>query len=158
MNESKKDIERKLLDKIEWTKQEENYVVDHFLFLGFTCPNDFMKIRVYDFLNLDMVDNNRAEEMIVYLSHYLFSDREEYSETYGNRTTPEILNWLKDNPDPQKTTLKDLICAETMSEEEMLYVFDFLSQSFYRSNEYNSRKYLYGSVRELDYIKENTDC
>lgn len=54
--------------------------------------------------------------------------------------------------------MKDLICAETMSEEEMLYVFDFLSQSFYRSNEYNSRKYLYGSVRELDYIKENTDC
>ena len=54
-------FERKLLDQIEWKTQPENYITTHFVLLGVTCPNDFMKIRVYDFLNLDMVDNNRAE-------------------------------------------------------------------------------------------------
>lgn len=148
-------FERKLLDQIEWKTQPENYITTHFVLLGFTCPNDFMKIRVYDFLNLDMVDNNRAEEMIVYLSKYLFPDREEYTESYGRTTTKKILNWLESHSDPAKTTLKDLICTESMSMEEMLYVFDFLSQSFYHSDEYNSRKYLYGSIRELSYMTDH---
>ena len=157
MNKKFTVFEGKLLDQSEWKEQPENYITDHFVLLGFTCPNDFMKLRVYDFLNLDMVDNNRAEEMIVYLSKYLYPDREEYAESYGSTTTKIIFNWLESHSDPAKVTLKDLICTESMSMEEMLYIFDFLSQSFYHSGEYNSRKYLYGSIQELSYMTDHVN-
>lgn len=152
MNAKSLELERKLYSKTEWIEEPDGYVADHFISLGFQCPEDFMKIRVYDFLNLDMVDNNRAEEMIVYLSDFLYPDREQYSDVvFEGGTTKSVMNWLTEHPDLSEVFLRDLICAEELCLEDMLYVFDCISMSFYHSKEYNSRKYRYGHISEIEY-------
>ena len=107
-----------------------------------------MKIYYFAWKNGKKTDENRKQEWTELTA-------KEYKAIYGRTTTKKILNWLESHSDPAKTTLKDLICTESMSMEEMLYVFDFLSQSFYHSDEYNSRKYLYGSIRELSYMTDH---
>lgn len=151
MNQKSLELERKLNSETEWIEDEDGYIADHFIFLGFHCPEDFMKIRVYDFLNLDMVDNNRAEEMIVYLSDFLYPDREQHSETLVIGTTESVINWLDENPDLSEVLLRDLICDEELCLEDMLYLFDCISMSFYHSSEYNSRKYRYSHISEIEY-------
>lgn len=158
MNEKMLELERKLYSYTEWLDETDGYIADHFISLGFQCPEDFMKIRVYDFLNLDMVDNNRAEEMIVYLSDFLYPYREQYSDILEGGTTEAVMNWLTENPDLSEVLLRDLICAEALCLEDMLYIFDCISMSFYHSKEYNSRKYRYGHVSEIEYPFSDYGC
>lgn len=158
MNEKMLELERKLYSETEWIEETDGYIADHFIFLGFHRPEDFMKIRVYDFLNLDMVDNNRAEEMIVALSDFLYPDRESYSDILYGGTTEPVMNWLSENPDLSEVLLRDLICAEELCLEDMLYIFDCISMSFYNSKEYNSRKYRYGHISEIEYPFSDYGC
>ena len=149
MNQKLTELERKLCGKEEWRKETDEYLSDYFVCLGFECPKDFMEIRVYDFLNLDMVDNNRAEEMSVALSVFLFPERERYSKALNKGTTETILNWLKEHEDLSKVLLRELICDNNLSLEDMLYVFDCISMSFYHGEEYNGRKYRYSHIDEI---------
>lgn len=151
MNEKVSELKRKLYSDTEWKDVIDNLLYPHFISLGFHCPEDFMKIRVYDFLNLDMVDNNRAEEMIVALSDFLYPEREKHSEMMGKGTTEAILKWLEEHADLSKVLLRELICDDILCLEDMLYVFDCISMSFYHSNEYNSRKYHYSHIRDIKY-------
>lgn len=65
------EMNKKLNSETLWTDTIAPWITEHFIFLGFKKPRDFMKVRLYDFFNLDCVDNNRAEEMILSLLHFL---------------------------------------------------------------------------------------
>ena len=154
MNEKMMEFNRKLYSDIEWRKEIEACITDHFIHLGFQCPEDFMKIRVYDFLNLDMVDNNRAEEMVVALSKFLIPDREDYSQIYVKGTNEKVLNWLCGYVNWGDITLRELICDKNLCIDEMQYIFDCISMSFYHSAEYNSRKYRYNHLSNIKYLSD----
>ena len=141
-------MKEKLNSETLWKESVDSWVAEHFAFLGFKKAGDFMKVRLYDFFNLDCVDNNRAEEMIVGLLHFLYPDREEYYESYMPLEVHAkmMINLM---PHPSEITIGDLLKEESFSEEEMLLMFDYITQSFYKSDEYDSRHYKYGNIREI---------
>ena len=149
MNTKEKELERNLQSRTTWQETTDEAICALFRGLGFHCPEDFMEGRVYDFLNLDRVDNNRAEEMIVALTQLLYPDKKQYPDRFDAVWTEPLMLWLIGHPDPSTVTLRDLICDEKLSLEEMLHAFDAVSMGFYYSPEYNSRKYRYGHRREI---------
>lgn len=157
MEKKSKEFESKLFDKEKWKKQIGEDIASHFTLLGIDCPDVFMRIRFYDFLNLNMVDYGCAKRTIVCLFRYLFPTRAKCAAFLNNGMTSSIVKWLSEYSEPEKTTISDLLCDERLSEKEMLYVFDCLSQSFYHSEEYNYSHYLFENICELDYLNENKD-
>lgn len=151
MNEKMLELERKLYSDTEWIEETDGYIADYFVNFGFQCPEDFMRIRIYDFLNLDLIERDFAEEIIERLSVFLYPDRGTWSEPTEWGTTEAVVNWLTEHPDLSKVFLRDLICDEELSLEDMMYLFDLVSMSFYHSSEYNSRKYRYGHISEIEY-------
>lgn len=89
------ELERKLHSTSEWKKTVVPWIADHFVFLGFQCANDFMEVRLYDFFNLDYVNNNRAEEMILGLDKLLNPTRKDefddyFEQRFEKRTSSQI--------------------------------------------------------------------
>ena len=54
-----------------------------------------------------------------------------------------------EHPDASQVKVKDLVLAEGMNQEALEFLFDQLARKFWRSSEYDSRKYRYWSYREL---------
>lgn len=139
------DFERKLNSKTIWVDVIDPCVTEHFIFLGFKRPADFMDIRLFDLFNLDCVDNNRAEELVLELSRFLYPDRDEYSE----ETLECQMYEAGVNYNPDELTIGELLEDETLSEEGLLGVFDWVTQHFYHSDEYDSRKYRYENLKAI---------
>ena len=143
-----KEFREKLNSKMIWTETIEPWITDHFKFLGFNKPKDFMRIRLFDLFNLDCVDNNRAEEIILGLSRLLYPKRKERGDSTPKRYAQcRIMFFLM--PDPTIITVEDLISETFFAENEMLALFDYVSQRFYKSSEYDSRHYKYWNLNEI---------
>ena len=142
------ELERKLKSNKEWKSSTDSWIIEYFEFLGFKCPNDFMKVRLYDFFNLDCVDNNKAEEMILGLSRFLYPEKEESVESSPRRNA-QCLILVNLLPDPSEITIEDLISETFFTEEEMMQIFDHITQCFYRSDEYDSRNYKYWNLNSI---------
>lgn len=56
----------------EWNKVDRDNIYFWFVSLGFKQVGDLMSVRVFDLLNLDRINNNRAEEMLLCLYHLLY--------------------------------------------------------------------------------------
>ena len=146
------EIERRLHSTSEWKKTVDPWVADHFEFLGFQCADDFMRIRMYDFFNLDCVDNNRAEEMILGLDKLLNPTRKDKFDDYFDQRFEKrrVLKLIKDiNGAFEKVTIKDLLDETDLSVKGILALFDCVTRYFYKSDEYDSRSYKYSSIDEI---------
>jgi len=142
-------LEEKLNSKTMWTDVIDPCVTDHFIFLGFDKPADFMEVRLFDLLNLDCVDNNRAEEMILGLSRFLYPERDDYSKEPDKEELEYQMYIAGVNHNPDEMTIGELLEDEFLSEEGLLGVFDWATQRFYKSDEYDSRHYKYGRLSEI---------
>ena len=142
------ELKRRIRSKKEWRASADPWLIEHFLLLGFKRPKDFMRLRLFDFLNLDCVDNNRAEEMIVGLSRFLYPGKEKFGDSSPRRRAycRVLLNIL---PHPSDMTIKDLISEMFFTVEEMLEVFDYVTQCFYKSGEYDNRNYKYWNIKDI---------
>ena len=160
MKDKSIEFKRKLNSEKEWKTSADPWIIEHFEFLGFRCPRDFMKIRFYDFLNLDCVDNNRAEEMLVALSDFLFPGREEYPD-YEKRLEEKKYErkWIKENKNNiADITIGIVLNDENLSKQGFLDIFDIITQSFYHSTEYDSKRYKYCNISEIpNRKKENSN-
>ena len=146
------EIERRLHSTSEWKKTVDPWVADHFEFLGFQCADDFMNIRLFDFFNLDCVDNNRAEEMILGLDKLLNPSRKNDYDDYIHQLLEKKLIrwWIKDRTGVfEKVTIKDLLDDAGLSVEGLLKLFDRVTRYFYKSDEYDSRRYKYSNIEEI---------
>ncbi len=160
MKDKSIEFKRKLNSEKEWKTSADPWIVEHFEFLGFRRPSDFMKIRFYDFLNLDCVDNNRAEEMLVALSDYLHPRREEYPD-YEKRLEEKKYErkWIKEHKNNiADVTIGIVLNDENLSKQGFLDIFDFITQNFYHSTEYDSKRYKYWNISEIpNRKKENSN-
>ena len=59
-------------------------------------------------------------------------------------------------PKANEMTIGDLITKEEFSEEEMLNVFDYVTQSFYKSSEYDSRHYKRTNLKDIKRKKKRS--
>ena len=145
------DFERKLYSEKEWKSSADPWIIEHFEFLGFKCPRDFMRIRFFDFLNLDCVDNNRAEEMLSALSDFLFPFRDDsYDCKKRFEEKKYIRKWIAEHtPTIDNVRIKDVLFDRNLSKEGFLDIFDCITKCFYNSKEYDKRKYKYSSIHDI---------
>lgn len=80
-----------------------------------------------------------------------FIQKEKHGRDPRGGTTEAVVNWIVEHPDLSEVVPRDLICDEELSLEDMMYLFDHISMSFYHSSEYNRRKYRYGHISEIEY-------
>ena len=59
------------LDSAEWILHDTEHCARHFTVLGFETVGEIVDLKVFDLLNLNRIDNNRAEEMLLALYGYL---------------------------------------------------------------------------------------
>lgn len=144
------DLQEKLYSTKNWRREISPRLVEHFAFLGFNRPKDFTGVRLYDLLNLDLVDSSHAAEILTELSEYLFPHRVSYE---GSKAAERraIRTWMEDHGDFSTALIGDLLLDDNLSLEAALKIFDRAVKSFYHSSEYNTRRYRYGNIREINY-------
>lgn len=146
----KMNLQEKLHSTKNWRREMSPRLVEHFTSLGFNRPKDFTGIRLFDLLNLDLVDFSRAADILSELSDYLFPRRVNYD---GCRAAERkaIQVWMEDHGDFSTALIGDLLLDDNLSLEAALKIFDQAAKSFYHSSEYNTRRYRYGNICEICY-------
>ena len=139
------------LDSQEWMKVAEENSSQIFYDLGFRTVNEVLNIRVFDLFNLQDVDNNRAEEFLLTVFKYLYPDKTVDQNIYYNEKEQEPLykKWSEKHPEFETVKVRDVLIHDGLEVGTMLCVFDYATQEFYKSNEYNNRKYRYTSYSAL---------
>lgn len=139
------------LDSQEWMKVDEENSSQIFYDLGFRTVNEVLNIRVFDLFNLQDVDNNRAEEFLLTVFKYLYPDKTVDQNIYYNEKEQEPLykKWSEKHPAFETVKVRDVLIQDGLEVGTMLCVFDYATQEFYKSNEYNNRKYRYTSYSAL---------
>ena len=139
------------LDFQEWMKVDEENSSQIFYDLGFRTVNEVLNIRVFDLFNLQDVDNNRAEEFLLTVFKYLYPDKTVDQNIYYNEKEQEPLykKWSEKHPEFETVKVRDVLIQDGLEVGTMLCVFDYATQEFYKSNEYNNRKYRYTSYSAL---------
>lgn len=135
----------------EWNKVDRDNICFWFVSLGFKQVGDLMSIRVFDLLNLDQINNNRAEEMLLCLYHLMYPNAKLDEGIYYDEIDQyfSYREWKKKHKRLEQVTVSDVLLTEGINEAALLRIFDGITAAFYKSNEYNSRKYRYGSFKEL---------
>ena len=139
------------LQSKEWRMVDEDHVGDHFSVLGFSSLDELMKLRMFDFLNLQSNDNYRAEEMLMCIYRFLYPDNSvDEAMYYGEiRQHFPYRSWRRKHKNLSEVTLADLLLPAGINEKAMQHLFDVVTVAFYKSEEYDSRQYRYASLQEL---------
>ena len=144
------ELEEKLYSKEKWIEDLYPCVTEKYVEHGFTCPKDFMGIRIFDFLNLVGNDRYVAAELLEELSNYLYPDREqEYDTPYSGKTNLE--KWMEEHNDLSVLLIGDIMEDQSLSVDEMFEIYDLTVECFYHSKEFNIRKYKYDHISEINY-------
>lgn len=138
-----------------WKSIDDYYTARHFTEIGFTNVKEILDLRVYDFLNMNRIDNNRAEEMLVCL-YNLFNSTPEIDEWlyYDEIEQPfDLKKWFSEHRNLAEVKVNDIVLAEDINKEAMYKIFDRITRSFYKSDEYDLWAYRYGNYSEYKRIQ-----
>lgn len=120
-------------------------ILHFFTEIGVTLVNQILTMRIYDYLNLNHIDNNIAEEALLCLYHFFYPEREELDDMirYCEMDQPVDLRRWRRNIQREDVTVGDLLAREFINEDALSRIFYFISQSFYKSDEYDWHEYRY---------------
>ena len=138
-------------DSPKWRKVDEYKVANPFVDVGFRQVKDVVDLRVFDLLNISRINNNRAEEMLLCIYHLLQPDSRIDEGIYNDEIDQyfSYRDWKKKHQPLSGVTVREILTTEDLNEGALLRIFDGVTAAFYKSDEYNSREYLYSSLSEL---------
>lgn len=141
----------------EWRGVDKDNIYVSFEMLGFKKVGDLIPIRVFDLLNLNRINNNRAEEMLLCIYRLLHPNRKLDEGIYNEEIEQyfSYREWKKDHKKLEQVTVSDILLTEGINEAALLRIFDGVTSAFYKSEEYDSRHYRYSSLQEL--LKHRSD-
>lgn len=126
-------------------KCDTDYVSGWFVELGFRTVDQLLNIRVFDMMNLNRISRNRAEGMAFAL--YCFFNRNHKLDAALDagivKQSFDYTGWHKKHPKYENLTVKDLVLAEDINAQALSHLWKLTVRSFFRSNEYDSRRYRY---------------
>lgn len=117
--------------------------------LGFEDTEELMDIRVFDLMNMNMIDRSRAEG-IIYCLYLYFNGNEDIDEEIQNGSIKQYFDyrkWRKGKP-YDKVKVKDLILADKVNAPAIHHLMNQISKAFYKSSEYDWREYKYQNAEE----------
>lgn len=135
----------------EWRNVDKDNIYVVFDILGFKRVADVMQLRVFDLLNLNRINNNRAEEMLLCIYRLLYSNKK-LDDGISNDEIDQYFSyreWKKSHKYLDQVTVSDILLTEGINQAALLRIFDGVTTAFYKSSEYDSRKYRYNNLYEL---------
>ncbi len=135
----------------EWRSVDKDNIYVVFDILGFKRVADVMQLRVFDLLNLNRINNNRAEEMLLCIYRLLYSNKK-LDDGISNDEIDQYFSyreWKKSHKRFDQVTVSDILLTEGINQAALLRIFDGVTTAFYKSSEYDSRKYRYNNLLEL---------
>lgn len=134
-----------------WQDIEGASVIDYFTNLGFRYLSQLMNMRFFDYLNLNRINNNVAEEMLWCIYRFLYPERARIDWLIDHGQEDQYFDfaaWRKEHPIYKDVLLRDLLFADEINEPALSKIFYWISQAFYKSDEYNWKEYRFLDVRE----------
>lgn len=135
----------------EWRSVDKDNIYVVFDILGFKKVADVMQLRVFDLLNLNRINNNRAEEMLLCIYRFLYANKKLDDGIYNDEIDQyfSYREWKKSHKQLDQVTVSDILLTEGVNQAALLRIFDGVTSAFYKSSEYDSRKYRYNNLHEL---------
>ena len=135
----------------EWRSADKDSIYVVFEMLGFKKVADVMQLRVFDLLNLNRINNNRAEEMLLCIYRFLYPNKKLDDGIYYDEIDQyfSYREWKKTHKQLDQVTVSDILLTDGINQVALLRIFDGVTSAFYKSSEYNSRKYRYNNLYEL---------
>lgn len=135
----------------EWRNVDKDNIYMVFDTLGFKRVSDVMQLRVFDLLNLNRINNNRAEEMLLCIYRLLYPNKKLDDGIYNDEIDQyfSYREWKKLHKQLDRVTVSDILLTEGINQAALLRIFDGVTTAFYKSSEYNSRSYRYSNLRDL---------
>ncbi len=135
----------------EWRSADKDNIYVVFDMLGFKKVADVMQLRVFDLLNLNRINNNRAEEMLLCIYRLLYSNKKLDEGIYNDEIDQyfSYREWKKTHKQLDQVTVSDILLTDGINQAALLRIFDGVTSAFYKSREYDSRKYRYNNLHEL---------
>lgn len=138
-------------DSREWKSIDKDGICSVFGMLGFKNVGDVMQLRVFDLLNLNRINNNRAEEMLICIYRLLYPNKKLDDGIYYDEIDQyfSYREWKKSHKQLDQVTVSDILLTEGINQAALLRIFDGVTTAFYKSSEYNSRSYRYSNLQDL---------
>ena len=135
----------------EWSGVDKDNIYVVFDILGFKKVADVMQLRVFDLLNLNRINNNRAEEMLLCIYRFLYANKKLDDGIYNDEIDQyfSYREWKKSHKQLDQVTVSDILFTEGINQAALLRIFDGVTSAFYKSSEYDSRKYRYNNLHDL---------
>lgn len=135
----------------EWRSVDKGNIYVVFDILGFKKVADVMQLRVFDLLNLNRINNNRAEEMLLCIYRFLYANKKLDDGIYNEEIDQyfSYREWKKSHKQLEQVTVSDILLTEGINQAALLRIFDGVTSAFYKSSEYDSRKYRYNNLYDL---------
>ncbi len=135
----------------EWKSVDKDNIYIVFDMLGFKKVADVMQLRVFDLLNLNRINNNRAEEMLLCIYRLLYANQKLDDGIYNDEIDQyfSYREWKKEHKKLDQVTVSDILLTKGINRAALLRIYDGVTSAFYKSDEYNSRKYRYNDLKDL---------
>ena len=128
-----------------WLKEDSHYITQRLLDRGFRYADQLMAMRIFDLLNIYMINAEIGQESILML-YRIFNHNRTMDESMELRLMDQTFpfsEWRKKHRDLSKVSVRDLVLAENINRKAILRLYNSILKAFYRSAEYDSREYKY---------------
>jgi hypothetical protein len=135
----------------KWLPDDEFYIAHYFTNLGFSHLYELMPMRLYDLMNMNGINPIKAEEIIVSLYRYLKPEQYDADNSMRYGFVDQMFDyreWRRNHKALSAVTVQDIVCEDLINLEAIYDIIDAVKYAFFRSNEYNSRRYLFANRRE----------
>lgn len=135
-------MKKKLMTRfntLEWRSVDKDGIYVVFDMLGFKSVEDVVQLRVFELLNLNRINNNRAEEMLLCIYRLLYPNRKLDDGIFNDEIDQyfSYREWKKSHKKLDQVTMSDILLTEGINQAALLRIFDGVTAAFYKSSEYD---------------------
>ena len=146
-----KENRRLSLGSETWLREDSHFITQRLLDRGFRYADQLMAMRIFDLLNIFMINAEIGQESILMLyrifNHNLAMDESMEMKLTG-QTFP-FAAWRKTHRDLSKVSVQDLVLSEDINRKAILRLYNSILKEFYKSDEYDGREYRYHSYSDV---------
>ena len=153
-------MKKKLMTRfntLEWRSVDKDGIYVVFDMLGFKSVEDVVQLRVFELLNLNRINNNRAEEMLLCIYRLLYPNRKLDDGIFNDEIDQyfSYREWKKSHKKLDQVTVSDILLTEGINQAALLRILDGVTAAFYKSSQYDRRRYRYSDLKELLKYRNN---
>ena len=143
----------------DWQAVVNRTVANYFDSLGFEHLDQVLDMRVFDLLNMNLLDAVRVEEIIVCLYRSLNPNITVDEAMYCGAMNQcfDYTGWRKIHRQLEKITVRDLVLTENINLRAIQHFYDAIRKKFFKSREYVAAYVLYEDDSGRNRLENSSD-